>query len=291
MDRGNQVLMERVLALSSTMLNQQVDRERPNEMAKTLSEVAKCQILGYCGLSWSEQHLMPTIWTDLKKQRDQASRETVLAAFFDDITDRTEPLLVQSFVNQAFFDDVINHRLTSGDTYDTCCHKGFSLLAFLPRSHKEIAEERTAAENAHYQEANVKTVRKHSTKGPPPIPASDAELLWLNTRDVAVFTAFSPNGVISSSRKSNSRRDTSSSCRRVPEPSSMWMLLAGTTPTITKAGLSGHTMLFLLGTQVNLVGVPQQWLKNANMPGSAKRARHAHGESEPSIGRRGTAAN
>jgi hypothetical protein len=37
-DRGNQVLMERVLALSCTMLNHQVDRERPDEMARTLSE-------------------------------------------------------------------------------------------------------------------------------------------------------------------------------------------------------------------------------------------------------------
>jgi hypothetical protein len=41
-------------------------------------------------------------------------------------------------------------------------------------------------------------------------------------------------------------------------------------------------MLFLLGTQGNLSGVPQQWLKNGNTPGLAKRARHDHAESEKS---------
>jgi hypothetical protein len=58
----------------------------------------------------------------------------------------------------------------------------------------------------------------------------------------------------------------------------------GTVQTIAKATLSGHTMLSLLGTQVKLVGVPQQWLKNANTPGSAKRARHDHGETVTSNG-------
>jgi hypothetical protein len=185
MDRGNQVLVESVLALSSTMLNHQVNREqRPNKTAKTLSEVEKCQILGYCGLSWSKQHLMPKIWTELKKQRDQASRETVLAAFFDTIADKTEPLL-RSFVNQAFFDDIINQTGSRRGT------KGFSPLAFLLQKQEEIAKE--TAENEHYKEAMAKTVgdvRKHRTKGPPPIPASDAELLRLNVRDAAVLTAF-----------------------------------------------------------------------------------------------------
>jgi hypothetical protein len=67
---------------------------------------------------------------------------------------------------------------------------------------------------------------------------------------------------------------------------------AGITPTshqqpaINKARLTGHTMLFLFRTQeVNLVEVPQQWLKNAtNTPGSAKRDCLDHGESEMSIG-------
>jgi hypothetical protein len=75
MDRGTQVLIERVITLSSNVLNHH-DRERPKETAKKLSEVEKCQILGYCGLlSWSEQHLMPTILADLKKKCKRRHRK------------------------------------------------------------------------------------------------------------------------------------------------------------------------------------------------------------------------
>jgi hypothetical protein len=76
------------------------------------------------------------------------------------------------FSNQAFFDDIVNHRFTPGDTYDTC-HKGFSPLAFLPCTHEEINAENKELD--FYEEANVKTlgdVRKHRTKGPPPIPTT-----------------------------------------------------------------------------------------------------------------------
>jgi hypothetical protein len=64
-------------------------------------------------------------------------------------------------------------------------------LGVLPKTHADVHEETVAEE--HYQEANIKTVtdmRKHSTRGPPPIPNNDAELLRLNTRDVTVLTGF-----------------------------------------------------------------------------------------------------
>jgi hypothetical protein len=128
---------------------------------------------------------------DLKKQPDKASKDTVLTAFFAKLAEK-EPSL-HHYHNQALFEDIINHRFTPGDTYKTC-HKGLSPLAFLPRTFADMHEDKT--EEDYYQEATVKTigdVRKHHTKGPPPIPANDAELLRLNQRDVIVLEAlFTP---------------------------------------------------------------------------------------------------
>jgi hypothetical protein len=66
-ERENHVLFDRILTLSSSLLDRTLDRDRPSETAKTLSKVEACRILGHCGLTWSERHLMPTIWADLKK--------------------------------------------------------------------------------------------------------------------------------------------------------------------------------------------------------------------------------
>jgi hypothetical protein len=65
------------------------------------------------------------------------------------------------FNNQALFEDIINHRFTPGDTFETC-HKGLSPLAFLPKTFSDIHEEKVAED--YYNEATVKTVtdiRKH----------------------------------------------------------------------------------------------------------------------------------
>ena len=138
-------------------------------------------------MGWSERHLLPTIWTDLKKQPDRASREAVLTAFFAKLADK-EPSL-HHFNNQVLFEEIINHRFLPGDTYETC-HKGLSPLAFLPKTFVDIHEDKIVED--YYNEATVKTVtdvRKHRTKGPPPLPMNDAELLRLNTRDVIVLGA------------------------------------------------------------------------------------------------------
>jgi hypothetical protein len=106
---------------------------------------------------------------DLKKQPDRASHETVLSAFFAQLAAK-EPSLLH-FSNQTFFDDLINHRFTLGDTYNTC-HKAFSPLAFLPRTHEEITAENEALE--FYEEASncqnswghVETPNKGTTADP-----------------------------------------------------------------------------------------------------------------------------
>jgi hypothetical protein len=92
----------------------------------------------------------------------------VMLAFFED------PAKEGQRKNQALFKDIINHQFTLGDTYETC-HKGFSPLAFLPKTHATDHEE--ALVEDYYNEANVKTVAEvhmHQTKGPLPIPNNDA---------------------------------------------------------------------------------------------------------------------
>jgi hypothetical protein len=77
----NEALYNRVLALSDNVLSSMVERERPSKTAKKMSEVELCGLLGYCGLGWSDRHLLPSkIWTDLLKQPDRSSREAVLTA-------------------------------------------------------------------------------------------------------------------------------------------------------------------------------------------------------------------
>jgi hypothetical protein len=46
-------------------------------------------------------------------------------------------------------------------------------------------------------------------------------------------------------------------------------------PTIARATLNTHALLFLLGTKVSIVGVPHQWLRQEEHQGPAKKARHA----------------
>jgi hypothetical protein len=64
-----------------------------------------------------------------------------------------------------------------GNNYETC-HKGLSPLAFLPKTFVDIHNDKMAEE--YYNKATIKTitdVRQHRTKGLPPIPMNDAELL------------------------------------------------------------------------------------------------------------------
>jgi hypothetical protein len=65
-------LCECIMALSDTIISGQIDRERTRDTAKTLSEVELCRLLGYCGLSWVERNLLPSIWLDLKKTAGQS---------------------------------------------------------------------------------------------------------------------------------------------------------------------------------------------------------------------------
>jgi hypothetical protein len=296
-------LYDQILALSDTMLMAQMERERPAETAKKLSKVELCRLLGFCGLGWSEGHLLPPIWAELKKQPDRASRDAILLAFFAGLA-HTEPSL-RHFSNQVLFDDIINHRFLPGDTFETC-HKGLSPLAFLPRTHADVHEENTAED--YYQEATVKTVAdvsKHHTKGPPPIPSNDADLIRLNACDVAIlkalFTKWSSlvqqetalhDGLQEQQMDLFSRPDSTQEMI----PQLLWAKIKarrtfflttctkemldvppGSPPRIVRGTLTAHTMLFLSGTKVSLVGVPHQWLEDHDKQGPAKKQKGGGG--------------
>ncbi len=311
-------LLERVMALSSTIMQARVDTERTSETAKKMSEVETCRLLGFCGLGWHEKHLLPKIWAELKKQPDRMSREAVLSAFFQELAEKDPSLL--HFKNQALFDDIINHHFTPGDTYETC-HKGLSPLAFLPRTHAEVHNDNVETE--YYEEATTKTVgdvRKHRTKGPPEIPTNDAELLRLNNRDVvvmeALFTKWS-SLVIQEKELNEGLRMQQMDLFSHPDatkemiPTLLWAkikarrqffsktctrtMLEGEgpddEPTVARAQLSAHTMLILMGAKVSLVGIPSQWLSPPDGGGPTKRARHNDDEGpSKSAGRYGKAS-
>ena len=210
---------------------------------------------------------------------------------------------MRHFNNQALFEDIINHRFLPGDTYETC-HKGLSPLAFLPKTFADMHDDKMAEE--YYNEATVKTVtdvRKHRTKGPPPIPMNDAELLRLNTRDVivleALFTEWSAlvrqeielnRGLHDQQMDLFSNPDST----REMIPNFIWAKIKArrnfflTTctremldrpneahPIVARATLNTHTLLFLSGTKVSIVGVPYQWLKQEEQQGPTKKARHS----------------
>jgi hypothetical protein len=48
-------LYNRIIALSDNILASKIDKERPSETAKTLSEVELCRLLGFCGLGGLEE--------------------------------------------------------------------------------------------------------------------------------------------------------------------------------------------------------------------------------------------
>jgi hypothetical protein len=146
-------------------------REKP----KRLPEATLCNLLGLCGLAWEDQDLLPQIWLDLHQQPDKASKTLVLKSFFQDLGQQVRAFRL--FRNSKLFDDITSHHFEPGAYYDTC-HHGISLLAVSMRTFE--AQERERQDDEDFDQATHKTpeaVRKHNSKGPPPLPSSIGDLL------------------------------------------------------------------------------------------------------------------
>jgi hypothetical protein len=89
---------------------------------------------------------------------------------------------IQQFQEQHTFKHILHHKLEPGAGYDMC-HHGISLLAISMRSF--AAQERERKDDDDFEMATNNTpeaVRKQTSKAPPPLPATVAELLQLMWR-------------------------------------------------------------------------------------------------------------
>jgi hypothetical protein len=144
---------------------------------KTIPEPQLCRLLGFCGLSWDEQDLLPDIWTELRQQTDQPSREVVLRTFFTSLSRRAPAF--RHFRNNRLFDDITKYRFEPGRSIDTY-HHGLSPLALTLRTFADIQTEEDDADYfAQASNKTVEAVRKHHSKGPPPLPTTFNEFLQL----------------------------------------------------------------------------------------------------------------
>jgi hypothetical protein len=99
----------------------------------------------------------------------------VLKSFFQDLGQQVRAFRL--FRNSKLFDDIMSHHFEPGAYYDTC-HHGISLLAVSMRTFE--AQERERQDDEDFDQATHKTpeaVRKHNSKGPPPLPSSIGDLL------------------------------------------------------------------------------------------------------------------
>ena len=75
---------------------------------------------------WDERSLLAPIWTDLYKQPNKSMREVMLQTFFDELS--MQAFLFREFSNMMLFDNIVNHKLAPGPTFETH-HHGISILA------------------------------------------------------------------------------------------------------------------------------------------------------------------
>jgi hypothetical protein len=170
--------LHQAMLLAQDVITKTFERsDREKTVAKRLPEATLCRLLGLSGLAWADQSHLAPVWLTLHQQLDKASREMVMRAFFQELG-KTVPAFTQ-FCNSTLFDNIIAHKFEPGAAYETC-HHGISLLAVSIQIF--AAQEREQQDNDHFEQAMNKTpeaVQKHSTKAPPPLPTTIAELQQL----------------------------------------------------------------------------------------------------------------
>jgi hypothetical protein len=167
-----------MMLLAQNVIQSTVERnDRERTTTKQIPETLLHRLLGLSGLTWDERTLMAPIWHQLYQQPDKAAKETVLRSFFQTLGAQV-PVFSQ-FRNSLLFEHIMHHKFEPGPSYDTC-HHGISLLAVSMRSFATQEQERQ--EDKWFNQATTKTpeaIKKHSSKAPPPLPTTVAELLQL----------------------------------------------------------------------------------------------------------------
>ena len=139
------------------------------------AENLTCFLLGISGLTWDEQHLLAPIWNELYKQPNKSTRDIACQTFFEELSTQTPSF--RKFSNTTLADNIVNHKLAPGPTFETC-HHGISILAVSLCTFTVQEQERQ--DEACFELATNKTpdaIKKHLSKGPPPLPTTISELI------------------------------------------------------------------------------------------------------------------
>jgi hypothetical protein len=267
------------------------DRERTT--TKQIPDTLLHRLLGLSGLTWEDRELLAPIWQQLYQQPDKAAKEIVLQSFFQTLGAQV-PAFSQ-FHNSLLFEHILHHKFEPGPAYDTC-HHGISLLAVSMRSFATQEQERQ--EDAWFDQATTKTpeaIKKHSSKAPPPLPTTIAELLQLLWRMIVLTTGlFTTHCSLAiqlkdlhmaiQEREQTIMGDPTSMAELIPQLA--WIITStarefyGTictkddidppldqTPRLAIAQLSLHTTMFKAGWKLNIANIPEQWQRQQHKTG------------------------
>ena len=157
---------------------------------KEIPENFTCFLLGISSLTWEERHLLSPIWSELYKQPNKSTCKVTLQMFFNDLS--TQVPSFWEFSNMTLSDNIINHKLVPGPTFETC-HNGISTLAISLCTF--TIQEQEQQEDTYFKLTTNKTpnaIKKHMIKGPPPLPTTISELVqqihWLLVLTKGLFT-------------------------------------------------------------------------------------------------------
>ena len=100
----------------------------------------------------------------------------MLQTFFEDLS--TQAPSFHEFSNMILSDNIVNHKLTPGPTFETCHHGILSILTVSLCTF--TVQEQEQQEDTCFDLATNKTpdaIQKHITKGPLPLPTTVSELI------------------------------------------------------------------------------------------------------------------
>jgi hypothetical protein len=133
----------------------------------TFSENQMARLLGWCGLKWTEQHLLPPLWNELLAETDSVSKLTYLQMKFSAQSTGDPDLAYQ--ITEQIVKDLSKLYLGRGMDYDyETCHHGMSPFCIVPLSiaaHREReSEERARAMATQTTVSDHRKKRKYVPK-------------------------------------------------------------------------------------------------------------------------------
>ena len=252
----------------------------PKDISKNLT----CFLLGISSLTWEERHLLTPIWSELYRQPNKLMREVTLQMFFEDLSAQVPSF--HEFSNTTLSNNIINHKLMPGPTFETC-HHGISSLVVSLRTF--TVQEQEQQEDMCFDLATNKTpdsIKKHITKGPLPLPTTISELIQqihcllvltegLFTHHCMMVTQLRELMEALQVHEHRLMGDYASSAHLIPQV--IWALIllahefycqvctcsqlepASGAPRTTRALLSTYMHMITLKMKLDLNGLPPQW--------------------------------